>query len=416
MWLKLRHLFSLIRRKFIMKQFFVCACALLLLVGCAEGSFKSMDDVTKNLTSTKAEPQLEIVRFADLPYWSSDQHLEALQAFEPSCQRILKRDPTKEFSQSLALGRNADWIKACAARPALNAATNETARVYFETYFEPLAVTDGSTDTGLFTGYFEASLNGSLARSDKFSVPLRARPSDLVMVNLGEFREELKGQRIAGRVVGGALKPYEDRTEIETGQLPDAQDKALLWVDSAVEAFFLQVQGSGVVTLPDGSTRRVGYDGQNGHIYSAIGGELIRRGHLEKGTVSMQSIKAWMEKNPVEAIEVMRTNKSYVFFRFIDGDHKVSGPIGGEGVPLTAERSLAIDHGLYPYGVPFYVDIAHPTKAPERLQKLMIAQDTGGAIKGVIRGDYFWGHGDYAETQAGPMASKGRFFLLRPKH
>jgi membrane-bound lytic murein transglycosylase A len=235
------------------------------------------------------------------------------------------------------------------------------------------------------------------------------------MVNLGEFRDELRGQRIAGRVVDGTLKPYQDRTQIELGKLPKDQDRALLYVDSAVEAFFLQIQGSGVVTLPDGTTRRVGFDGQNGHVYSAVGGELIRRGHLTKDTVSMQSIKSWMEQNPAEARDVMRTNKSYVFFRFIDGDHTVSGPIGGEGIPLTAERSIAIDSGIYPYGIPFFLDAEHPLDGQQRLQRLMIGQDTGGAIRGGVRGDYFWGHGNAAERAAGPMKSSGRFWILRPK-
>ena len=393
-------------------RFILSFVALCVLAGCAGSGIESMTD---KAAPKKSEPELRAVNFSDLPQWQADQHVEALRAFDVSCARIMKRDPAAPFSKSLDLGLNKEWAAACAARPSLSTATNESARLYFETYFTPMAVSDAGDDVGLFTGYFEASLNGSLTRSDKFSVPLRARPADLVMVNLGEFRDELKGQRIAGRVIDGALKPYEERAEIETGQLPKAQDKALLWVDSAVDAFFLHVQGSGVVTLPDGSTKRVGYDGQNGHIYSAIGGELIRRGHLQKGSVSMQSIKAWMAQNPEEAVDVMRTNKSYVFFKFIEGDHKILGPIGGEGVPLTAERSIAIDHGLYPYGVPFYVDLAHPVNAGARLQKLMIAQDTGGAIKGAVRGDYFWGHGEHAETMAGPMASKGRFFLLKPK-
>lgn len=393
-----------------MKTTWVSIGLALLLTACSGGALKPV-----TTSSTQSLPQLKPVSFSELPSWQTDSVLDALKAFDGSCARILKSDPAKNFGKVIDLGTMSVWQTACAARPNIQTATNDTARNYFETYFSPYAVTVDGNEDGLFTGYFEASLNGSLIKSNQYSVPIRARPSDLVMVNLGEFRDELRGQRIAGRVVDGTLKPYQDRTQIELGKLPKDQDRALLYVDSAVEAFFLQIQGSGVVTLPDGTTRRVGFDGQNGHVYSAVGGELIRRGHLTKDTVSMQSIKSWMEQNPAEARDVMRTNKSYVFFRFIDGDHTVSGPIGGEGIPLTAERSIAIDSGIYPYGIPFFLDAEHPLDGQQRLQRLMIGQDTGGAIRGGVRGDYFWGHGNAAERAAGPMKSSGRFWILRPK-
>ena len=392
-----------------LRQILCAAVSVLCLTSCVP-MMGSMQPDTK-LPQTKT-PTFTPARFADLPNWSSDQSKQALIAFDISCTKLQNQ---KSFSSSLPVTDIEKWKAACAARPAATTASDETARQYFETYFTPYAVSADGDVNGLFTGYFEASLNGSMTQSAQYSVPLRARPSDLIMVDLGEFRPELKGQRIAGRAIEGQLKQYEDRAAIEDGKLPKAQDKPLLWVDNAVDAFFLQVQGSGVVTLPDGSTKRVGYDGQNGHVYSAIGGELIKRGHLTKNNVSMQSIKAWMAAHPAEAKEIMRTNKSYVFFRFIDGDHKVSGPIGGQGVPLTAERSLAIDHGIYPYGVPVFLDAAHPTDSSLRIQKLMMAQDTGGAIKGVVRGDVFWGHGDHAEKMAGPMKSPGRFWMLMPK-
>lgn len=389
-----------------MIRILLCAATLLALPSCVP-----MMKPETSIPQTKT-PEFTQASFADLPNWSKDQMKSAFIAFDISCEKL---SPSAFASSSLPIKDISKWTKVCAARPSSKTITHDEARQYFETYFTPYLVTADGQENGLFTGYFEASLNGSLKKTDQFSVPLRERPSDLIMVDLGDFRPELKGQRIAGRAIDGKLKVYEDRAAIEDGKLPPAQDKPLLWVDNAVDAFFLQVQGSGVVTLPDGSTKRVGYDGQNGHVYSAIGGELIRRGHLTKDNVSMQSIKTWMAQNPVEAIDIMRTNKSYVFFRFIDGDHKVSGPIGGQGVPLTAERSLAIDHGIYPYGVPFFLDAAHPTNASARLQQLMIAQDTGGAIKGVVRGDVFWGHGDYAEQMAGPMKSPGRFWILLPK-
>jgi membrane-bound lytic murein transglycosylase A len=289
--------------------------------------------------------------------------------------------------------------------------TPSQARQYFETHFTPVAATADGEPEGLFTGYYEASLRGSRTQEGPYRIPLRAKPSDLVMVNLGEFREELKGQRIAGRVKGGLLKPYEDRAAIEDGKLPPDQDRVLFWVDNAVDAFFLQIQGSGVVTLPDGSAVQVGYDGQNGHPYYAIGKELVKRGHLAQSDVSMQAIRSWLAENPVEGRDIMRTNKSYVFFRVLDKD----GAIGGEGLPLTAGRSLAIDHSLIPYGVPVFVDLAPPRPQDQRIQRLMVAQDTGGAIRGPVRGDVFWGFGPDAEAIAGPMKSRGRAWFLLPK-
>jgi membrane-bound lytic murein transglycosylase A len=232
------------------------------------------------------------------------------------------------------------------------------------------------------------------------------------MVNLGDFRPELKGQRIAGRVNGdGQLKPYENRTDIEMGKLPVAMDNPLYWVDSAVDAFFLQVQGSGVVTLPDGTAQRIGYDGQNGYPYTAIGKELIARGALTKDNVSMQSIRAWLAAHPDEAVDVMRSNQSYVFFKKLD----TPSPVGGEGIPLTPNRSLAVDHAIWPYGLPMYVAAEPPEEGSPVIQRLLIAQDTGGAITGVVRGDVFWGYGETAAHNAGVMKSRGQLWVLLPK-
>ncbi len=348
---------------------------------------------------------LQSARFSDLPDWNKDQQAQTLIAFIKSCARIAKAEPSKKLLDGEAFGAYADWQQACRNLPT-GSWDAASARTYFETNFTPMLATNNGNADGLFTGYFEASLRGSLTKTAEYQIPLRAKPDDLIMVDLGQFRDELKGQRIAGRNRGGNLKPYETRAEIEDGKLPDAQDKILLYVDSAVDAFFLQIQGSGIVTLPDGSTRRVGYDGQNGHPYYAIGKELIKRGHLSKDNVSMQSIKEWMAKNPVEARDVMRTNKSYVFFKFTE-----DGPKGGEGIALTPNRSLAVDRSLIPYGVPVYIATETPS-----YNRLMVAQDTGGAIRGAVRGDIFFGYGAEAERLAGPMNSKGRYWFLLPKH
>ena len=367
---------------------------------------------TPEKTETPAKLVLQPASFRQLPGWTTDNQVEALTPFSKTCDRILKIDPVARPAMSAEwAGAMTDWQAACRALPDVATATPQQARSYFETYFTPVSATaDGKTE-GLFTGYYEASLRGSRTQGGLYQIPLRARPDDLVMVNLGEFREELKGQRIAGRVVDGTLKVYEDRAAIEDGKLPPEQDKPFLWVDSAVGAFFLQIQGSGAVTLPDGEVVRVGYDGQNGHPYYAIGKELVKRGYLQKDDVSMQSIQSWIAANPAEGREIMRTNKSYVFFRVLDKD----GAVGGEGLPLTAGRSLAVDHSLIPYGVPVFVDLSGPKDPAQRIQRLVVAQDTGGAIRGPVRGDLFWGFGPEAEAMAGVMKSQGRYWFLVPK-
>ena len=372
-------------------RFFLSLGAILLMSGCAQ---LGLDEKPKLV--------LRPASFSDLPHWNDDNQSETLEAFEKSCARILKADPAKKFGDD-GFGIYADWQNACRALPATQP---QNARSYFENNFTPVEATNNGNAEGVFTGYFEASLYGSLTKQGSYQIPLRARPDDLIMVDLGAFRDELKGQRIAGRAVGGNLKPYETRGDIEDGKLPAKEDKPLLWVDSAADAFFLQVQGSGIVTLPDGTIRHVGYDGQNGYPYYAIGKELVKRGALTKENVSMQSIKDWLKKNPKQANEVMRTNKSYVFFKFTD-----EGAKGGEGTVLTPNRSLAVDHSFVPYGTPVFMATENPI-----YNRLMVAQDTGGAITGPVRGDIFFGYGLEAEALAGPMNSKGRWWFLLPKH
>ncbi len=361
----------------------------------------------------KAPLVIEPAHFKNLPGWTQDNHKAALNAFSHSCARILKKKPTQSFGPDGIGGTYGDWQPACQAMPSIAAATPQDARLFFETWFTPWKATmSGRKDKGLFTGYYEASLNGALQRSGPYQYPLLARPDDLVMVDLGEFRDHLRGERIAGRVTNGKLKPYEDRQAIENGSLTEKKAQPLVWVDDPVDSFFLHIQGSGRVKLSNGDFMRVGYAGQNGHPYYAIGRELIHRGHIEKDNVSLQSIRAWLKTHPGEASEVMNTNASYVFFREL----KNKGPLGGEGIPLTPRRSLAIDRSRLPYGVPIWVDIEPPVAEENQLRRLMIAQDTGGAIRGAVRGDVFWGHGKRAEYLAGKMKSQGRYWLLLPKN
>lgn len=353
---------------------------------------------------------LKPASFGDLPGWDQDDMSGGIAALQKSCQRIKKASPDKSFGPLQEAGKTVQWQGICIDLQALDAANPEAARNFMQRHFMPYEVWAGKQREGLFTGYYEASLRGSRTRHGPYQNPLYTRPDDLVMVQLGDFREELKGQRIAGRVVDGNLKPYEDRAAIVAGNWPH-NDKVMVWVDSPVDAFFVQIQGSGVVQLDDGGVMRIGYAGQNGHVYYAIGRELIARGHLTKDNVSMQAIREWLTANPAEGEEVMNTNRSYVFFHELEGE----GPLGGEGVALTAGRSLAVDHSLISYGVPLWVDIEEPMPGAGKLRRLMIAQDTGGAITGPVRGDVFWGYGEKAEALAGPMKSQGRYWALLPK-
>ena len=383
-------------------RFFSVFAAALLLSSCASTGVKVESDDTAPLSLTQAT-------YSDLSGWNEDDHAQALVALSKSCKRFLKQDAEKSAGLGMKTG---DWQGLCRDLGKPSHATSAQAKNFFETHFTPWkASAAGAGDTGLFTGYYEASLSGSRTRGGKYQHPLRGKPGDLVMVELGDFSEELKGKRIAGRVKNGTLKPYEDRAAIEAGKLPDDQDRVLFWVDDPVDVFFLQIQGSGRVALPDGSSVRVGYDGQNGHAYYAIGRELIKRGHLTKEQVSMDSIRAWLEAHPDQADELMNLNKSYVFMK----EQNEEGPIGGENVALTPGRSLAIDRAKVPYGIPVWLDAGAPVEGHPPLKRLMVAQDTGGAIKGAVRGDVFFGYGSAAEALAGPMKSQGRYWFLLPK-
>jgi membrane-bound lytic murein transglycosylase A len=384
-----------------------CLCVL-MLSACSELPKGGLDEAPDQLV-------VEAAGYDDLPGWGGDDLRSFVQAFAKSCGRILKSVQFGNGAQAMGplaqAGTRQDWAQPCEAFMALGAdASTAVLKDYFEEYFQPYHIRNRGAAEGLFTGYYEASLRGSKVRGGPYQTPLYARADDLVMVQLGEFRDDLKGRRIAGRVVDGKLVPYEDRAEIVAGDWPH-NDKVLVWVDDAVDAFFVQIQGSGIVEMADGSEMRIGYAGQNGHPYYAIGRELIKRGALTKENVSLQSIRAWLLANPAQAEEIMSTNASYVFFKALEGE----GPLGGEGVALTAGRSLAVDRSLMAYGLPFWTDIALDAAPNGRLQRLMVAQDTGGAIRGPVRGDVFWGHGARAEELAGPMKARGQYWALLPR-
>lgn len=357
---------------------------------------------------------LEPASFGDLPGWREDAVEEAVPALLRSCGRIAALPDTAPVDAAPLAGTAGDWREVCAEAGRLPAGDRGTARRFFETRFRPFAARNHRNPFGLFTGYYEPLLHGSRKRQGKYTVPIYTRPPELVMVDLGRFREELKGRRIAGQVVDGDLVPYPDRRQIDAGALADRKLE-MVWVDDPIDAFFLHVQGSGRVRLAEGGEMRLGYAGQNGHPYTAIGRELIDRGALPSDKVTMQSIRTWLQSHPQAMREVLERDASYVFFQELKGE----GPMGAEGVPLTPRRSLAVDLKYLPLGVPVWLVCGVPSaregEAAGRLRRLLVAQDTGGAIQGPVRGDVFWGFGDEAEAIAGRMKHRGRLWVLLPK-
>lgn len=348
--------------------------------------------------------------FNDLPGWSGDRHAEALPAFLLSCERFRTIPVDRPLGPGMPGGTIADVLPACSAARALPEGDDGAARQFFERWFRPYLVANNDRAEGLFTGYYEIELNGALEADATYDVPVYRRPRDQVAVDLGDFDPALEGRSLIGRVEDGRLKPYYPRRAIQRGAL-DGRGLELVWLDDPLDAFMLHVQGSGRVRLRDGRTTRIGYAGNNGHAYRSIGQELIRRGALEAHAASWQGIRSWIEDNPEEAGDLLAVNRRYIFFDEITGD----GPVGAQGVALTAGRSLAVDTRHLPLGLPMWLDTLQPGPGTAPLQRLVVAQDTGAAIKGPVRGDFFWGTGDTALEYAGRMKHQGRYFLLLPR-
>ena len=337
------------------------------------------------------------VDFGDLDDWMSDSHGEVWEGFLKSCQKL----------------RHASWRDVCELAENRAAPSDIEAREFFETHFElrPIYAEGGETE-GLITGYYEPLLRGSLEPSDEYRYPLYGVPEDLLIVDLGGIYPQLKNMRLRGKLVGNRVVPYYDRAQLTDN--PDLLRGAeILWVDSLVDKFFLHVQGSGRVQLGDGRIVGVGYAGQNGHPYQSIGRVLIGMGELEREEVTLFTIKDWLRANPERLHEVLAKNPSYIFFELRDGD--ADGPFGSLNVPLTPARSIAVDRRVIPLGAPVWLQTTLPDEEESPFARLMLAQDTGGAIKGHVRADVFWGQGDSAEKLAGLMKQQGRLFVLLPR-
>jgi membrane-bound lytic murein transglycosylase A len=342
--------------------------------------------------------RLEPVDFDALPGWADDDVGAGFVTFLRGCPAL----------------KTAPWPTLCAQATRVAADDVAARRRFLETAFVPhrVVAADGN-DTGLLTGYYEPLLRGSRTPDATFRHPVFAPPDDLVGVDLGDVVPDAKALRLRGRVVGRKLVPYWTRADIDAGRAPLLAGRELAWVDDPVALFFLHVQGSGRVQLPDGSRMRVGYADQNGHPYRSIGRLLVERGELTVDQASMQGIKAWGARYPQKLPALLAENPSYVFFRELPpGD---DGPPGSLGVPLTAGRSLAVDPRVVPLGAPVWIDTTWPGPTPAPLRRLVVAQDTGGAIKGAVRADWFTGFGDEAGELAGRTRQPLRVWVLLPK-
>jgi len=340
---------------------------------------------------------LKPAKWEDIDGLLEDDLSAAWPAWQQSCNTLINKP---------------QWQATCAAAKTMHKPNNAAVIAYLTNYFDVYATTNADgTDSGLITGYYEPLLKGSRKKSAQNLYPLYRQPKDLVTVELGDVYPELKYKRVRGKLVGNKLLPYSTRAEIEANPSPLAGSE-FLWINDIIDVFFLQVQGSGLVQLDNGQEVHVGYADQNGHPYNSIGRILVDRGELTLDQASMQGIKNWARTHMDKLRDLLNSNPSYVFFRELPGG--LPGPIGALGVPVSAERSVAIDPKFVPLGAPIFLSTTQPNNL-KPLKRLLLAQDTGGAIKGGVRADFFWGAGNDAGAKAGAMKQTGKIWVMLPK-
>ena len=391
---------------------FILLLLTLFLVSCAEVAQKA--DKTSNAKSNCDCPKIKTEKedLAKIPDygllkksdWSaiessfeSDHVLLTWTAWLRSCSVLKQKDA---------------WKKVCDLAEDIKEPSDENIKNYFKKYFNLYSATnmDGS-DTGTITGYYQPILKGSKVKTSHYKVPLYTTPKDLITVDLSEVYPELKAKRLRGKLAGNKLIPYLSRAEID-GQGSPLAGNEIVWVEDPVEAFFLEIQGSGIIQLDNGEAMQIGYADQNGYPFKAIGSTLVQKKEITMAEASMEGIKNWARKNITKLREFLNMNASYVFFRKLPND--LPGPIGALGVSIEAERSVAIDPKFIPLGAPIFLSTTQPNTS-EPLERLMVAQDTGGAIRGGVRADFYWGSGDEAGRKAGSMKQQGKIWILLPR-
>lgn len=362
------------------------------------------------------EMKLHPVSYGNLPGWGKKDIRPSFSAFQASCRVFVKSDPDKKVGSDFIELKVRDWIPACRAALAFDAPkTSKQIREFFQTWLEAVEFHDGKPIQGLFTGYYMSALKGSLKKTKQFNVPIYGLPNDMVSVQLNLFDPTFQRRKLVGRVVNEhQLVPYYTRAEIDAGALK-GKAPAIAWVDSKIDRLFLEIQGSGVIELSNGKSLYVNYAAQNGAPYTPIAGVLIHKGVMTKDNASMQHIRSYLEAHPKEIQPVLNQNKSFVFFEKM----KKNAAFGSQGTELTPGYSMAVDLKWVPVGAPVWLTTYRPDEhvidKKHPFQRLMIAQDTGGAIRGPVRGDIYWGAGKKATSIAGRMKHPGQYWLLLPK-
>ena len=375
-----------------MRKYVLLTLLLLALTGCSE----------KKDETPAADLRLEPAAFGELQGFEADDMSPAYEAFRRGCAAIAGQKGEFLGNAKIKINRR-DYLAACAAAEEI---TPAGFKEFVKKHFQPFRVVWQGSPEGKFTAYYEAEIKASLMPDSRYKYPVYGRPDDLVEVNLKDFAADLPARKIVGRVENGKLVPYYTRAEINRQGI-DAP--VILWADSDVDVYIMQIQGSAVARLPDGGRLRIAFAESNGRPFKGIGSILLSKGLLEPGQASMGSIKKWLKANPELARPNMDENQRYIFHRLGNPE----GPVGALGVPLTAGRSLAVDKTFVPLGALLWLQTSTPDRQP--LNRLVLAQDIGSAIKGAVRGDYFWGSGgDDVLEAAGRMNSAGQYFVLLP--
>ncbi len=357
--------------------------------------------------------QVKATTFSNLPGWQSTQALSSLHTFRRSCRHFLQMNPKYSVGNTWFGLHAKDWRPACEAAVALQTDSEIQAKNFFETWFQPMEFSNDHAITGLFTGYYLPSVAASLTKTQEYTVPVYGLPNNLLRIKLSDFDPTLPTRQLFGRLENNRVLPFYSREEIDQGAIA-GKAPILAYLRSPIDRLLIEIQGSALLNLPDGTQLNLGYAGKNGLTYTAIGHVLIKRKILPANQVSIQSIRAYLESHPEESDEIIHKNRSFVFFEVLTK----RGAYGTLGTRLTQGYSLAVDPEWVPLGMPVWLATTYPDAHSNQyhsLHRLMIAQDTGGAIKGTVRGDVYWGNGDDAAAIAGKMKSKGRYWLLVPK-
>ena len=357
------------------------------------------------ITDVSGNIKLKKTSFNDLNGWNNENFADIINVFAKNCEQINKNQNTYTSAEHLKI-KVSDLKAKCAKFAAQNINSSSKMKDFMESEFIPYAVTDDGKADGKFTSYYEAVINASYTQDSRYKYPIYGKPNDLVEINLRDFDKDLPNTRLVGRVVGNKFVPYYNRRHIENNGI---SAPVIMWGDDLVDIHFMQIQGSAVAKMADGSEVRVGYADNNGHKFKGIGSILINKGYIKPENSSMPKIREWLRNNPDKAADLMAENERFIFQKI----NNSSGPLGAFGVPLTAGRSLAVDTRYIPLGSILWLNTFDPDH--RQINKIVFAQDIGSAIKGVVRGDYFWGHGEEALKHAGRMNSTGKYFIILPK-